>query len=435
VARLSEPERAYIEGYSYGRNLETRGRAIAVYRRALARYPHLDAVRLNLANLLIAQELYDEAIELLDGPDLRRREKGIQALALAEANVARGDFDDGFLFVDEHLRHFPDSFIIHQFLARLLTFAGRLDEAEAALARAEELRPEDPRTAFHRWHLPVLRGEWDEAEEITERLGREKLPWRQRSLVFRGFFALFRGHSSAAARLFEQAAEAYPEAGQLRALADAQAARHLLDLGRHESALDHARAAQQAESNHWEAFVGLASEALAQQALGREAEADLAAAELVRMAEGLPGDVGRRMAHELRGRLAAARGDVDQAIVELEQAEALLPASGDTSIRSRIFGPDHPRIWFALASAYLRAGKTERAAERFRRVTESPLRTRSPLEAVRSLYFLGQIHEQRGEEALARGYYRRFVDHWRDGDLDRDQVEHALRFLTAPGWA
>jgi hypothetical protein len=27
----------------------------------------------------------------------------------------------------------------------------------------------------------------------------------------------------------------------------------------------------------------------------------------------------------------------------------------------------------------------------------------------------------------AREYYRRFVDYWKDGDIDREQVEEALR--------
>jgi hypothetical protein len=45
------------------------------------------------------------------------------------------------------------------------------------------------------------------------------------------------------------------------------------------------------------------------------------------------------------------------------------------------------------------------------------------------VYFLASIHERRGEHAKARDQYRRFLDHWRDGDLDRDKVADAERKL------
>ena len=43
----------------------------------------------------------------------------------------------------------------------------------------------------------------------------------------------------------------------------------------------------------------------------------------------------------------------------------------------------------------------------------------------RSFYFLGKIHEERGEMDEARNYYWQFVEFWDDGDLDRDRVEEA----------
>ncbi len=49
----------------------------------------------------------------------------------------------------------------------------------------------------------------------------------------------------------------------------------------------------------------------------------------------------------------------------------------------------------------------------------------SPVEFVRSLYLLGEIEESQGNNQQARQTYQRFLDYWADGDLDRDQVEHA----------
>jgi ATP/maltotriose-dependent transcriptional regulator MalT len=47
----------------------------------------------------------------------------------------------------------------------------------------------------------------------------------------------------------------------------------------------------------------------------------------------------------------------------------------------------------------------------------------------RALYLLAQIHERRGESARAREQYARFVDLWRDGDLNRDWVAAAEKKL------
>ena len=43
----------------------------------------------------------------------------------------------------------------------------------------------------------------------------------------------------------------------------------------------------------------------------------------------------------------------------------------------------------------------------------------------RSYYLLGQIYERQGDKARARDQYRRFVELWRDGDLERGWVAEA----------
>jgi tetratricopeptide (TPR) repeat protein len=92
--------------------------------------------------------------------------------------------------------------------------------------------------------------------------------------------------------------------------------------------------------------------------------------------------------------------------------------------------PPHVHIWYSLASAYLAAGQEDQAAEWFGRIIESSIeRNMSPIKYVRSFYFLGKIHENRGEMEKAREYYRRFYEYWKDGDLDRDRVEEARRKL------
>jgi len=54
------------------------------------------------------------------------------------------------------------------------------------------------------------------------------------------------------------------------------------------------------------------------------------------------------------------------------------------------------------------------------------------VEFVRSLYFLGQISERRGDRARARAYYQRFVNYWGDGDIDRERVAEARKKIRGP---
>ena len=68
-----------------------------------------------------------------------------------------------------------------------------------------------------------------------------------------------------------------------------------------------------------------------------------------------------------------------------------------------------------MASAHLAAGDEEKAAEWFQRIIESTTeRVEWPIPYVRCFYFLGQIHENRGEMEKARKYVPRFSSRYLD---------------------
>jgi tetratricopeptide (TPR) repeat protein len=106
----------------------------------------------------------------------------------------------------------------------------------------------------------------------------------------------------------------------------------------------------------------------------------------------------------------------------------MVPPRGPGSIHgSRVGPPTHVPIWYSLASAYLASGDDDKAAERFQRIIDCGVeRVGWPIYYVRSFYFLGKIHENRGEMEKAREHYQHFVDYWKDGDIDRERVEEAL---------
>jgi hypothetical protein len=88
-------------------------------------------------------------------------------------------------------------------------------------------------------------------------------------------------------------------------------------------------------------------------------------------------------------------------------------------------------VWFDLGSAYLAAGNDVEASARFQRIVDGGTqRLSNPLEFVRSLFFLGQISERRGDRARARSYYQRFVNYWSDGDIDKERVAEARKKIV-----
>jgi len=86
---------------------------------------------------------------------------------------------------------------------------------------------------------------------------------------------------------------------------------------------------------------------------------------------------------------------------------------------------------FWRGRAELGAGNDAAAATHFERVVSSGYgHLFSQIEYVRSLYYLGQIAERKGDSAKARENYRKFVSYWKDGDIDRDKATEASKKIN-----
>ena len=85
-------------------------------------------------------------------------------------------------------------------------------------------------------------------------------------------------------------------------------------------------------------------------------------------------------------------------------------------------------LWYYRGRAHLIANQLDDAEKDFSAIVNSGYRRLfMPIEYVRSLYYLGQIAEKKGEPAKAREQYAKFLGYWKDGDIDRDKVEEAIR--------
>jgi tetratricopeptide (TPR) repeat protein len=221
----------------------------------------------------------------------------------------------------------------------------------------------------------------------------------------------------------KQRVDEYPDKDTVRADLQTEYGFALLDQGRASEALEQFQEAADIGREEWSEIGARYGLVEAQAELGRNAAAQEALSRLEELQSPIPGNRGRRGEHQMRGRIALTGGDSAKAVTELESAESLLPPN--TGPRGNDID-----VRYDLAVAYLAAGKSDEANLQLERVVErSASRATRPVEYVRSLYLLGEIAEQQDDRQRARDHYKRFLDHWGDGDIDREQVEHARQFV------
>jgi tetratricopeptide (TPR) repeat protein len=199
----------------------------------------------------------------------------------------------------------------------------------------------------------------------------------------------------------------------------------MLRQGRFEAALAHAERGAVDASETYAEPEALRLLATAQAAAGHTAESAKTLARLETQVKQLPGRAELRRVHWARGRIALHRGDAAAAVRELRTAVAMLPRHGPP------VGPpsSHADLWYDAAEALIEAGHDAEAGGLLERIQEGHERVFGPEAWARSFYRFGQIYERRGDAARAREQYRRFVELWGDGDLERGWVEDARRKL------
>ena len=432
IDRVTMRERFYIEGEHFANRQDTLARAIDAYERGLKLYPDHASIRNNLALIYLQLDRRDDALPHYE--ELRRRRMTFTGSygSLANIYASRGEFDRAVQVLQEYLGQHPDVAQAHGFLGNVYVAWGKLDEATAAFDRVRALEPASTIGSIGSWNVHVLRGEWSEAEAIAERLSTSKDSFRR----FLGHsqlatLHLYHGRSSAALVALERATQAYPKPVSTTAQARVRRAAVLLARNNGAAALAEAQAARRESAGTAGEWPAIQAIALAQMSVGRPVDASATLDELRRKAAQLPSEREVRRAHHLAAQLALARGDYARATDEALAAHKRLPlhaVGGPGGIAATLA----PQIWFTLGSANLTASRLDDAEQWFRRIVEGRTeRITAPIEYARSLFFLGTIHEKRGDMDAARTYYRRFLEHWRDGDLDRERIAEAERKLRS----
>jgi tetratricopeptide (TPR) repeat protein/TolB-like protein/tRNA A-37 threonylcarbamoyl transferase component Bud32 len=420
VDRLSERERLYIEGWYASRKPSTIDKAIESYERAIERYPDHGSARHNLGNLLFTTERYEEAIEQLE--ELRSRGMMFPATyeQLAQAYMALDDVDSAREVLREFSERNPDDWTTLLSLAQIEIETGDLEGGARLLERAEALGATPMRILPVRWAAHIFAEEWDEAGRTAAQLMESGEPVEK----FIGgrlmaVTALYQGEVGSVLRALDRhLVSAEGGESDFRIQPALLKSRILLEIGEFQEAKEAALSVSETEDHYGASHTALALAAIAAQRLGDSEEAEELSREYRRRINPALGAAPERLHHFLQGELAMERGEYDHAVAEFEESESMLPPRGSEGI--------HTLIWYSLATAHRLSGNDGEALGWYQRIVESrEERLFEPIRYVRSFYFLGKLRDAEGESEGAHEGYQRFLDHFENGEIDRDLVREA----------
>jgi tetratricopeptide (TPR) repeat protein len=339
---------------------------------------------------------------------------------LAQANMALDDVDSAREVLREFSARNPDDWTTLLALAQIDIETGDLEAGLRSVARAEALGATPRGVLPVRWAAHIFAEEWDEARKTaaelmeSEESVEEFIGGRLMATT-----SLYRGETESVLRAVDRyLATREGKASGHQVQPALLKARILLEIGESRKARDTALEVADAEDSYGASHAALALAAIAAERLGEEGEAAELSREYRRRIDPAHGPAPARLGHFVQGEIAMERGEYEDAVAEFEEAESMLPPRGEDGI--------HTLIWYSLATAHRLSGNDEEALSWYERIVESrEERLFEPLRYVRSFYFLGKLHEAEGDSEEARDSYRRFLDHFEDGEIDRDLVREA----------
>jgi serine/threonine protein kinase/tetratricopeptide (TPR) repeat protein len=419
IDHLTPRERYYIQGYYYSTDFYKSAEAINAYQKAIDLYPDHSASRNNLAVMLMRLDQNERAAEQYN----ILRERGFEfpgtAGNLAGVYVALNKPDEALRVLTEFTNRFPNVEAGPMYIGFTNLSANRLDEAEAAFQKALSLRPTFPPATSGLAQIALLRDRFDDAARITQPLiASANANFRNIGLVPNFVSTMYQGRSRQATAMLVKLLEINPgvEGGAIRAsIAEVHNARG-----------DHAAAAREAAQAFKDGQGGLSIiETLFQGSVARSAELR---AEYQRVADVLPFGSDKVLPYLADAVVAVEDGQHQKALDLLRRVVPELPQGPVAS--GTVFPLRQPRTVAEFVQGQARFGLGDMAAAKrhFETVVNGGYwRLFTPVEYVRSHFYLAQIAEKTGDTAKAREHYQRFLFYWKDGDIDRDKVAEAIK--------
>lgn len=435
--RLPLRERYLVEAFLYTGGVSTMDKGLAAYQKLLELEPENTTAMNNLGLQYLVFDLPDRALPLLESAIEIGTSFGGAYLNLA-ANYAildrLGETEatmETFRAKDPESRTYMWSRALIELNwgspSQVLEFSRKLDQES----------PDDLGSGDFPIWAGILLEDWALARERAEALAEsEDSLARVGGLQALSDLEWYAGRSSEAIERMRQAVEDYGAQDETEAALEVRLGFDLLRMGQAKEALERFQTAAEVGEGSFAEIGAMAGLAAAHAATGGFDLAREAVDRRDRIAGNLPGPWVERGRRHLLGRIALAEGDAPAAVAELEAAEALLqphdfPIAYPLERRSHA-GPEgfSTDLHYDLARAYLAAGNNDQAIESLKEVIDNGAwRTDQPVEYIRSIFLLGQIAEEQNDAAFARENYQRFLDHWSEGDFDREQVTHAHQYL------
>jgi tetratricopeptide (TPR) repeat protein/predicted Ser/Thr protein kinase len=422
--RLPAKEKYLVQAYHYSDYPNTMSQGIEAYQNLIEIEPDNFTALHNLALQLAQMERWDEAVSLFEraasaGDDFQFLYHNMANSYghLGRVAEARNSY--------ERLRQIEPESVVALFGEGFFEIAwGDPERALELFAQAEELRPGTFPGGVGPVNANILLERWDDATSYAQKMAASNRPAvRRQGLQALSRLAFYRGDSKEALSFLTSAIEEHPETDVVQADLQSNLGFALMSAEDLSGAVEAFDRSTEMTSGTWQEFAANLGLAHARASLGELSAARSAAGLAFGLVESNPSQWPQRVRHYLDGVIALGEEDFPGAIAELEAAEAMVPEhlgfdNGGTNIR------------FALSEAYMGAGDGEKAAEQLQKIVDAGQRRvfRSTM-YVRSYYLLGQIALERGDLEEARTYYQRFLDHWADGDMDRDRVAQAKRVV------
>jgi tetratricopeptide (TPR) repeat protein len=405
---------------------ETIARSIEAYQQGLKLHPEDEASRHNLGLHFLNLERFPEGIEQYEELVRRGTSNATSYENLAEMLIQSGNVPRARQIADGYVRREPDSAAGLRMVGGALEADGRLDEARDAYAKSAALAP-DFGSLLGLGLVAILQERWADAEAVSAQFSRSSSPFeRFLGLNTAAQVAAAHGRGRATLDAWERASRVPGLSPTMRANARNKQALTLLRQHLPTSALAQAELALVDARGRDPEFETLRLLAVAQAEVGRKADSEKTLALLESRAKILPSNRETRRLYWARGEIALAMNDAGTAMAELTKAATMLPVHGPP------LGPPstHGDIWLAAASADIKGARDADAAQLLERLQSGHERAFAMDAYARSFFLLAQIRERRGDAPGARQQYARFLDLWRDGDLEREWVLEAEKKLT-----
>jgi tetratricopeptide (TPR) repeat protein len=427
IDRLTTRERYYIEGFYYQLRPETLQKAIDAYKQGLALHPEHHASRHNLGLLFLFLERLNESIEQYE--ELRRRGTSNPTTYenLATGYIESGQADSARVVAEEFITQHPEIGSGYRILGSAFVANGQFDNALAQFEKSEALEPLDFAPKLGKRTVFILEHRWTELEALADDMVKSPSPFQKTlALGMLAFSHGARGRGRALLDAWERVVGLPGISAVNRANARNRQAAHLLRVGDAAGAITQAQLALPDATGRDQEFETLQSLAIAHAAAGRRAESDKWLGQLETRARSLASEREKRRVHWARGQIALDRNDTATAVNEFKTAVSMLPPHGP------VLGPGSnlASLLYAAAWANIKAGKDAEAAALLERLQKSHDLVFDTEAYARSYFLLGQIYERRKDDTKSRGQYTRFLDLWRDGDLERGWVAEAQKKIA-----